>query len=167
MNSHIETNVDFHFLPTWFHQGEVLATLFVELLLPFFVFADGTLRKVSALIQIGLQLAIASTGNYGFFNLLSIALCVLCFDDQTFAWLWNLVTFSWKRTESTHRSVPTSRNPSSKNSVLRNLKSIVVTLICVWLFVISAVPLTRHLAHKELPPIGNLFLIIHSSFRSK
>src|SRR5947208_10960305 len=56
--------------------------------LPFFIFMPRRLRLIACWAFLFLQFAIAATGNYGFFNLLTIALCVLLMDD---ALLWRLI----------------------------------------------------------------------------
>ena len=50
----------------------VAATFFVELVVPFFIFAPRRLRFVAAVFIAVLQLQIFLTGNYNFFNLLAI-----------------------------------------------------------------------------------------------
>jgi hypothetical protein len=54
---------------------------FVELVVPFFVFGPRLLRRGAFLALAGLQVVIGLTGNYGFFNLLTIALCLMVLDD--------------------------------------------------------------------------------------
>src|SRR5262249_16631092 len=48
----------------------------------FFIWAPRRLRLIAAGLLIFLQLAIAITGNYCFFNLLTIALCLVLIDDS-------------------------------------------------------------------------------------
>jgi predicted DCC family thiol-disulfide oxidoreductase YuxK len=89
--------LDYHFetqpLPTplaWYaHQipEDVLTWLVaahfaVELVLPFLIFLPRRFRFVAALGFLVLQIFILATGNYGFFNLIVIALTVLLLDDQ-------------------------------------------------------------------------------------
>jgi hypothetical protein len=57
------------------------ATLVIELILAFLIFLPRRLRALAALCILIFQLLILLTGNYGFFNLLTIALCVFLFDD--------------------------------------------------------------------------------------
>jgi lipase maturation factor 1 len=57
------------------------ATLVVELVVPFFVFGPRPLRLAAAVVIAAFQLAIVATGNYGFFNVLAIVLCVALLDD--------------------------------------------------------------------------------------
>jgi hypothetical protein len=76
-----------HQLPAWWHRAECAGMFVLELVVPFFVFAPRALRHNAALLMAGLMAAIELTGNYTFFNLLAIALCLLCLDD---AW-WTQV----------------------------------------------------------------------------
>jgi hypothetical protein len=56
----------------------------VELALPFLVFAPRRPRLVAFWGFLALQMLIAATGNYGFFNVLAMVLCVPLLDDR--AW---------------------------------------------------------------------------------
>nr|MDQ2867753.1 lipase maturation factor family protein [Verrucomicrobiota bacterium] len=67
--------------PEWFKKFSVAFCLVVEIIVPFFLWAPRRLRYTAAALLITLQIAIALTGNYCFFNLLTIALCVLLLDD--------------------------------------------------------------------------------------
>jgi predicted DCC family thiol-disulfide oxidoreductase YuxK len=91
MNFHYETQP----LPTilgWFaHQSphslqqfSTVFVLFVELVVPFVIWAPRRARLVAAALLITLQTLILLTGNYAFFNLLTIALSLLLIDDK--AW---------------------------------------------------------------------------------
>ena len=54
----------------------------VELGAPWLVFLGRRARLAAAALLAALQVAIALTGNYGFFNLLTLVLCVLLLDDR-------------------------------------------------------------------------------------
>ncbi|MGH8102080.1 MAG: lipase maturation factor family protein, partial [Chthoniobacterales bacterium] len=54
----------------------------VEIIVPFFIWAPRRVRIIAAALFIVLQIAIAITGNYCFFNLLTIALCLWLIDDS-------------------------------------------------------------------------------------
>lgn len=69
-------------LPVWFHKLSCLVMYFVELVVPFFIFAPRRLRLLACLILCAMQVLIALTGNYAFLNLLVIVLCVLLCDDR-------------------------------------------------------------------------------------
>ncbi len=75
----------FHQLSPLFHKFCTATTLFIELIVPFFIFAPRVFRHLAGIALIFLQLLIILTGNYAFFNLLTIALSVLLFDDRFFA----------------------------------------------------------------------------------
>jgi len=70
--------------PEWFKKFSVAFCLIVEIGVPFFIWAPRRWRHIAAGLLIFLQLVIAATGNYCFFNLLTIALCLLLFDDTCF-----------------------------------------------------------------------------------
>ncbi|MFT7578977.1 MAG: putative DCC family thiol-disulfide oxidoreductase YuxK [Myxococcota bacterium] len=92
------TALDYHYwtqpLPSWsaFHAASLpdwTRTLGLwlmwgaELVLPWFIFVGGRrLRRIAFWGMLALQLGIAATGNYGYFNLLSIALLVSVMDDD-------------------------------------------------------------------------------------
>src|SRR5205809_1238630 len=67
--------------PEWFKKFSVAFCLVVEIIVPFFIWAPRRPRSIAAGLLIFLQFAIAITGNYCFFNLLTIALCLLLIDD--------------------------------------------------------------------------------------
>jgi hypothetical protein len=70
-------------LPLFFQKLSAAGVFFVELIVPLFFFARGRLRTIAALLAIALQLLIALTGNYTFFNLLTILLCISLFEAGT------------------------------------------------------------------------------------
>ena len=70
-----------HQLPLWFHQVSVLGVFFIELIVPFCFLLLRPLRIFGAAMTILLQVLILLTGNYTFFNWLTIALCLLLLDD--------------------------------------------------------------------------------------
>src|SRR5216117_683742 len=69
--------------PEWFKHFSVAFCLVVEIIVPFFIWAPRRPRLIAAGLMIFLQLVIAITGNYCFFNLLTIALCLLLINDQS------------------------------------------------------------------------------------
>jgi len=69
-------------LPAWFQQVCVVVMFTLELGLPFLIFTPRRIRRIAAASVVILQLAIALTGNYCFFNLLTIILCALLLDDS-------------------------------------------------------------------------------------
>jgi lipase maturation factor 1 len=78
--------------PEWFKHFSVAFCLAVEIIVPFFIWAPRRPRLVAAGLMIFLQIVIALTGNYCFFNLLTIALCLLLIDDATVGRTYRAVT---------------------------------------------------------------------------
>ncbi|MBT7854105.1 MAG: lipase maturation factor family protein [Opitutae bacterium] len=76
------TSWHIHNLPEWFDRLSLRLMLVIELVLPFLFFLPRRLRHSAALAQVALQVVIICSGNYGYFNLLTIILCVPLFDDQ-------------------------------------------------------------------------------------
>lgn len=69
-------------LSLWFQKMSAGFVFAVELVLPFFIFGPRRLKQAAAIGTILLQALILLTGNYTFFNWLTIALCLLLFDDR-------------------------------------------------------------------------------------
>ena len=69
-------------LPSWFDQFSLMFMYGIELILPILLFFPGKLRRIAVFGQIILQIAILLSGNYGFFNLLTLCLCVPLIDDR-------------------------------------------------------------------------------------
>lgn len=70
-----------HQAPASIHRISCALMFACELALPFLLFAPRLVRHIAAALLIALQLSVAVTGNYAFFNFLTIALCLLAFDD--------------------------------------------------------------------------------------
>jgi predicted DCC family thiol-disulfide oxidoreductase YuxK len=70
--------------PMWVQKASTLFLFAIELVLPFLMFGPRRLKQVAAVGTITLQTLILLTGNYNFFNLLTIALCLFLFDDAFF-----------------------------------------------------------------------------------
>lgn len=60
----------------------VAATLLIEIPGAYLLLLSGTIVKIGVVLQILLQAMIIVTGNYNFFNLLTIALCLVCLDTR-------------------------------------------------------------------------------------
>jgi len=72
-------------LPPGFQRFSTAAVLFLELPIPFLIFMPRRWRFFSAGCILFLQTLIFLTGNYTFFNLLTMALCLFLFDDAALA----------------------------------------------------------------------------------
>ena len=76
-----------HHFPEVLLKSATAMTLIIELILPFFIFAPRRIRHFAGIIFIGFQLIILLTGNYNFFNLLTIFICLFLFDDRAIRWI--------------------------------------------------------------------------------
>ncbi len=74
-------------LPFRFQRATTAFVLCVETLVPFLILGPRLWRRVACVVFLGFQSLIFLTGNYTFFNLLTMALCVFLLDD---AWLGKL-----------------------------------------------------------------------------
>lgn len=70
-----------HQLPFAFQKFSCAAMFAIELGVPFLIFAPRRPRITAAYILIAFQIIILLTGNYAYFNWLSIVLCFALFDD--------------------------------------------------------------------------------------
>jgi predicted DCC family thiol-disulfide oxidoreductase YuxK len=123
--------------PEWFKHFSVAFCLVVEIIIPFFVWAPRRPRLIAAGLMIFLQIAIAITGNYCFFNLLTIALCLLLIDDAAVG------------TDRHSVGIPTPGAPSGRALAIRlcayaSIAVVVVTLpINAWLIFSAFKPRAR------------------------
>ena len=76
-----------HHLPTWVQKFSTLGTFFFELAVPFLVLGPGPARLFAFLLLLFFQLLIFATGNYGFFNVLTMVLLVPLLNDQQLRFL--------------------------------------------------------------------------------
>jgi predicted DCC family thiol-disulfide oxidoreductase YuxK len=88
--------------PEWFKKFSVAFCVVVEIIVPIFIWAPRRLRLIAAGLLIFLQIVIAITGNYCFFNLLTIALCLLLVDDAT----WGRVRFGRRQRGALQETEP-------------------------------------------------------------
>jgi len=111
--------------PEWFKHFSVAFCLVVEIIVPFFIWAPRRPRLIAAGLMIFLQVVIAITGNYCFFNLLTIALCLLLIDDA----VWR-----GKGIRDNALGAPGGRALPSRLSIYGAIAVIVITLpINAWL----------------------------------
>jgi hypothetical protein len=123
---HDFTALDYHYetqpLPTWIgwyaHQLPaglqkfcVVAMFAIELGTPFLIFCPRRLRIAGCWLMILLQAVILLTGNYCFFNWLTIALCLLLLDDAA---LRKLIPARWRGKRDADKSPPEPGNAGLK-----------------------------------------------------
>ncbi|KAM9807497.1 lipase maturation factor 2a [Neosynchiropus ocellatus] len=72
-----------HQLPVWWQKLSVVGTFVIEIAVPLLFFSPlRRLRLGAFYLQVLLQVLIILTGNYNFFNLLTLTLCLSLLDDQ-------------------------------------------------------------------------------------
>jgi hypothetical protein len=130
-----------HHLPHGVHSAATLVMFAVELVAPWFLFAPAhrrALRIAACAALVFLQVGIAATGNYGFFNLLSIVLCVPVLDDA-----------------SLRRIVPLRLEAGAPESSRRRK---VMAITVPVLLLLSGVSLVREIANTLPPAPGAAFV---------
>ena len=75
-------------LPGWVQTASTGIMFGIELGAPLLLFAPRRLRRLAFVPLVGLQLLIAATGNYAFFNLLACALCLFALEDADLPERW-------------------------------------------------------------------------------
>ncbi|CAL8376141.1 unnamed protein product [Arctogadus glacialis] len=92
-----------HQLPVWWQKLSVVGTFVIEIPVPFLFFSPlRRLRLGAFYLQLLLQVLIILSGNYNFFNLLTLALCLSLLDDQH-------VNFWLRKPQTTNGSQPESK----------------------------------------------------------
>jgi predicted DCC family thiol-disulfide oxidoreductase YuxK len=128
-------------LPVWLLVAGTAAALIVELGTVFLIFLPRRPRAVAACCVLLLQTLIVLTGNYNFFNLLTMLLCVFLFDDAA---LRRLVP-RWLESRTKDRARPPGRRATVVATALA-LVVVPVGLDRIW----------ETLVHKDLPVLGAL-----------
>ena len=82
-----------HNLPDWVGSASAVKMFAVELVAPFAILLPSRFRRLRIVgfgVLCALQIVIALTGNYGFFNLLTVVLYVAMLDDDALAFRWRV-----------------------------------------------------------------------------
>ncbi len=95
-------------LPAGVLDAFTAIALFVEFVAPILLFCPRRLRQAGVALLALLQITIMLTGNYAFFNLLTLALCVWGLDDREFARLAPMLRWTFPRI-GFHLDVPLLR----------------------------------------------------------
>ncbi|MCH2132186.1 MAG: lipase maturation factor family protein [Phycisphaerales bacterium] len=75
-------------LPMWWQKLSCLLMFIIELGIPFLILFPRIPRLIAFTTLVLLQVGILLSGNYGFFNWLTIVLCVVLLDDSQLLWMW-------------------------------------------------------------------------------
>ena len=109
-----------HHLPESVLMAGTGMTLIIELLLPFLIFTPRRFRHIVAWCFLIFQTCILLTGNYNFFNLLTIFMCLFLFDDAA---IKRLMPYRMLAIVSNHK-YPTAGMVASSCALLMALTSI-------------------------------------------
>tara|TARA_R110002096_G_scaffold419294_2_gene623871 strand:- start:813 stop:2312 length:1500 start_codon:yes stop_codon:yes gene_type:complete len=133
-----------HHLPEWFHKASIWPMYFIELVLPFAILF-GRFGRLTASIGFSLlMLLILATGNYTYFNWLSIVLCLPLIHDRLWPeWLRRKLNFT-----PTGITTPPARRP------------LVIKLACVAPAFLVAILLNFHVVSSDLAQAPKPFLKI-------
>lgn len=115
-----------HQLPHWIHWTDLKVMFLIELVIPFLIFLPRRPRQLACLAFLALQLFILLTGNYCFFNLLTMALCITLLDDAA---LQKCRPRRWCVLSRTSESVNSNDSQRRFFSVLRTLLTVPLVLI--------------------------------------
>jgi len=127
-----------HHLPRPIQRASTAAALAIELGAPFLMFAPRKARKLGFSALAGLQALIAATGNYAFFNILTVALAAWTLDDGSFPGLHRLAR-------------PGRRPPGRRRGALaRVCGRIAYGALSTLLATASAVTFAAHLRRRPL-----------------
>ena len=130
-----------HDLPSEILSFGTGATLFIELFIVFLVFFPRYLRFTAAFGFLLLQTVIALTGNYNFFNLLSIILCLPLFDDAAIRKAIPQGAIDWF-----HRH--------AKKAEPRKIVTYIVAFVALWSILASVVQFqNRFWRNSKLPAV--------------
>jgi lipase maturation factor 1 len=132
-----------HQMPAWFHRLSVGFMFYAELVAPFFIFGPRPIRRVGFTSMVLLQLLIAGTGNYGFFNLLAILLCLTLLDDADWVWLGRIVIRRRKPPTTELDDDSNANRPGGTWSIARRLVVGAVGIIIIEVTTVEMLERTR------------------------
>lgn len=142
-----------HHAPLWFHQVSALLTFVIELVAPFGALLPSRFRRTRAAacaVMCLLQIGIGLTGNYGFFNVLTIALYLSLLDDQLIV---RLVPKPWRDRVALGPRVGESSAAAGRHAatVFRAWRA-VVTGVAPAIAVVSALTLWHEATYTQPHP---------------
>jgi len=137
-------------LPAWLDQFSLISMYGIELILPFLLFFPGNFRRIAVLGQIILQTVIILSGNYGFFNLLTLCLCIPLIDDQILPKSF----FKYCKLDSNESKVPELRKNKTNKSFTYTIIQRSFLSVAWFLFAITSYShLAQDIKGNQLDPI--------------
>lgn len=142
-------------LPGWFHRACLVAMFCIQLVLPFAIAGPRRLRMTAFWGFSILMILILLSGNYGFFNLLALVLCVTLVDDES----WPLAI---RRRLGRRQNVPCQ---AATNWTVR-IQRMILPLFAAAVFFLTSVQLLlvlRTVPHTWAAPVLEPFLPLRST----
>jgi hypothetical protein len=135
----------------WIRESLTGGTLIVELFLPVLIFLPRRLRQVAAFAFIALELTIGATGNYNFFNLQTIVLCLFLFDDQALSRVLPRRLFASLA----------ARRPAQRSGA----RAVTIGVLCAMLIVCGAGLTWSRATRQAYPSLISLVYVVARDFR--
>lgn len=126
-----------HHLPEWLHRSSCVLMFVIEIVLPFAIFLGRKGRFLAAAGFSTLMLLVFLTGNYTFFNLLTLALCTTLLDDQSYRRLRRLF-----QPDPTPEQTPSAPDSAALPTPPASPRLMRLRLLPVSLFAAVSLPLT-------------------------
>jgi len=127
--------------PHWLLIGGTAATLVIELGSVFLIFLPRRVRAAAACCVLLLQSLIVLTGNYNFFNLLTMLLCLFLFDDAALRRLIPRRVQTWAQ----------SRAP-----LAGRLSTVIATVLALIVVPVGLNRIWETVARADLPVLGGM-----------
>ncbi|TAL77459.1 MAG: DUF393 domain-containing protein [Beijerinckiaceae bacterium] len=122
------------------HAGTA-ATLVIELVLPFLIFLPRRPRMFAGFCVLVFQALIIATGNFNFFNLLTMLLCLFFFDDQALRPLFPRRLAGWIMRRASRPG---------------GLATVIAVVLALFILPMNLDRLWRPFAHADMPIVGIL-----------
>jgi len=145
-------------LPLWFQKLSCALLLGTEFFIPFLIFCGRWGRLIAFFGITGLQLLIILTGNYCFFNLLTIGLCLTLLEDEHLVFLKRLL----------RRFAPRNDTGNREDTILQGgiFYKILVGLVAAVILIISLGLMADSFGHFPLPKPVEKLIVSVSPMRS-
>ncbi len=143
-----------HQLPLWFQKFCCGVMFIIELAIPFFIFGPRRLRQIAFFSFVVFMMLIAATGNYNFFNLLTVVLCFALLDDGFLKRFFPAKKIDWLN----------QTQPYKASGYMRGSICALLAVVIVFASVLQG--LRRSPYWKNIPPAARQTMAYTAPFRS-
>jgi hypothetical protein len=153
-------------LPLWFQQLSCAILFVIELCFPFLIFCGRWGRLIAFFGITILQLLIILTGNYCFFNLLAIGLCLTLLEDEH----WSVIASAGPQTGHSQlfakkffKEIATPPSATRNDTVLMSgiVYKILISLVAALVLIVSSGLMIDSFLHLPLPkPVEKLITAV-------